>query len=101
MKVTQTPTVLALLAPLAAAYPSWVYEEAAKDPEIAARAESIIKRQEGADAASAVFEPVPVFNAEAQYIDVSEGSGHEWQAPGPNDLRGPCPGLSTLPKSPR
>lgn len=34
------------------------------------------------------------FNAEDQFVDVREGSGHEWQAPGPNDLRGECPGLN-------
>lgn len=34
-----------------------------------------------------------IFNAEAQLVDVGPGSGHEWIAPGPEDLRGPCPGL--------
>lgn len=51
------------------------------------------KRQAGADAATALFEAVPTFDSEAQYIDVSEGSGHEFVPPGPNDLRGVCPGL--------
>ncbi|KAM3421360.1 hypothetical protein BST61_g1757 [Cercospora zeina] len=35
-----------------------------------------------------------VFNADDQFVDVSDGSGHEWRAPGPNDLRGQCPGLN-------
>lgn len=34
-----------------------------------------------------------MFDAESQFVDVGPGSGHEWQAPGPNDLRGECPGL--------
>lgn len=34
-----------------------------------------------------------VFNEEDQFIDVRKGSGHEFKAPGPNDLRGQCPGL--------
>lgn len=32
-----------------------------------------------------------VFNAQDQYVDVSSGSGHEFQAPGSGDLRGQCP----------
>lgn len=35
-----------------------------------------------------------VFNAKDQYVDVSPGSGHEFKSPGPNDLRGQCPGLN-------
>lgn len=38
--------------------------------------------------------PCTTFDAKDQYVDVSEGSGHEFQAPGPNDLRGQCPGLN-------
>lgn len=34
-----------------------------------------------------------MFDAESQFVDVGPGSGHEWQAPGPDDLRGECPGL--------
>jgi len=96
MKLTNTPTLLGALVPLTAAFPSWVFEEAARDPQIAARADEILKRQEGAGAATAVFEPVPIFDAEKQFVDVSEGSGHEYQAPGPDDIRGPCPGLNAF-----
>lgn len=32
--------------------------------------------------------------SEAQYIDVS--GEHKWVAPGPDDIRGPCPGLNVL-----
>lgn len=38
--------------------------------------------------------PPAGFNAEEQLVDVSQGSGHEWKAPGPSDLRGQCPGLN-------
>ena len=34
------------------------------------------------------------FDAKKQLIDVS--GSHAWQAPGPNDARGPCPGLNAL-----
>ncbi|KAF2167249.1 hypothetical protein M409DRAFT_22676 [Zasmidium cellare ATCC 36951] len=36
----------------------------------------------------------PGFNAALQRIDVS--GVHAWRAPGPNDQRGPCPGLNAL-----
>ena len=94
MKLSHSPTLLSVLAPAVAAFPSYLLEHAANNPEIAARAEDILKRQESADAATALFEAVPIFDAEAQFIDVGPGSGHEYQAPGPDDLRGPCPGLS-------
>lgn len=35
-----------------------------------------------------------VFNAQDQFVDVRTGSGHEFRAPGANDLRGQCPGLN-------
>ncbi|KAL9931430.1 hypothetical protein V8E36_009716 [Tilletia maclaganii] len=35
-----------------------------------------------------------LFDAQAQYVSV-EGN-HEWRAPGPGDIRGPCPGLNVL-----
>ena len=38
--------------------------------------------------------PCLSFNYEDQYVDVTQGSGHEWQAPGPGDHRGQCPGLN-------
>jgi hypothetical protein len=91
---------LATLVPLANAFPAAILEAAAVDPSILARAAEISKtlkgRQAGADAATLLFEPVPIFNAEAQYINVTKGSGHEYVAPGPNDLRGPCPGLNAF-----
>ena len=34
------------------------------------------------------------FDPQDQYVDVTPGSANEYQAPGPGDLRGPCPGLN-------
>ncbi|KAF2030518.1 Cloroperoxidase [Setomelanomma holmii] len=94
------PSLLMGFAPLASAFPAAMLEAAASDPGILKRAEEIAKllekRQAGADAATAIFEPANTFNAQAQYINVTKGSGHEYVAPGPNDLRGPCPGLNAF-----
>ncbi|KAG9382426.1 Peroxidase-2 domain containing protein [Pyrenophora tritici-repentis] len=93
---------LALLAaaPLANAWPTAILDAAGHDPELLKRATEAARlmkgRQQGIGAVTAVFEPVPIFNARAQYVNVSRGSGHEYVAPGPNDLRGPCPGLNAL-----
>jgi len=93
------------MAGLASAFPAAVLEAATRDPALAARTAEMTElitrnrlagRQEGADSAENIFEAVPVFDAEAQYIDVTEGSGHEYVPPGPDDLRGPCPGLNAL-----
>jgi hypothetical protein len=77
----------ALAAPYASAFPAAMMAAAARDPEIMKRTQEITaqfeKRQAGAGAATAVFEPVPIFNAKAQYV-----------APSGDDLRGPCPGLN-------
>lgn len=93
-------TLLLCCTPLASAFPTAILEAAAYDPAILKRAEKIAKllekRQAGADAATAVFEPVDIFNPETQYINVTKGSGHEYVPPGPNDLRGPCPGLNAF-----
>jgi hypothetical protein len=95
-----TLLVLAAVAPLANAFPATVFERAANDPKFLASSEKLAntldKRQAGADAATLLFEPIPTFDGEKQYINVSKGSGHEWVAPGPNDLRGPCPGLNAF-----
>jgi hypothetical protein len=34
------------------------------------------------------------FNAADQFVDVRPGTAHQFIAPGPNDKRGPCPGLN-------
>lgn len=104
---TAAPPILLLLssAPqLATAFPSSILSQAAaQDPTFAARAAEILRSSSStfnskrqivtADGATKIFEPVGIFNAEAQLVDVGPGSGHEWIAPGPEDLRGPCPGL--------
>ncbi|KAL1795540.1 hypothetical protein ACET3X_005764 [Alternaria dauci] len=81
-----------------------ILDAAGHDPELLKRAEEAARLVElegrqagaGAGAATAIFEPIPIFNAKAQYINVTASSGHEYVAPGPNDLRGPCPGLNAL-----
>lgn len=101
------PILLLSSAPqLATAFPSSILSQAAsQDPTFAARAAEILRSSSSsntfnskrqiltADGATKIFEPVGIFNAEAQLVDVGPGSGHEWIAPGPEDLRGPCPGL--------
>lgn len=98
MKFSSTPALLSAVAPLAAAFPLELMSKFQNDPEMQARAATIMagKRQQGADAATGIFEAIPTFDAEKQLIDVGPGSGHEWQAPGPNDLRGVCPGLNAF-----
>ena len=83
MTFLTTQTLLVFLASTAYAFPAGMMEEAMKSPEMMARAAQI-----QADGATALFEPIPIFNEKAQFIDVGPGSGHEWQAPGPGDLRG-------------
>lgn len=90
----------AVAAPLAGAFPAAMFEAAANDPSILGNAAKfqrhLEKRQAGADAARAVFEPVPIFDEKAQYINVTKGSGHEYVPPSKSDLRGPCPGLNAF-----
>ena len=92
--------LVAGLAPLTYAFPAMIFEAAANDPSIVARAaeieEQLKARQAGADAATPFFEPVNTFDAKKQYIDVSAGSGHEYVPPSAGDLRGPCPGLNAF-----
>jgi len=100
MKFSSSSAILVAAVRLTAAFPAGSLEAFQNDPEMVARARSLVsgKREAGAgaDAATLIFEAIPTFDAASQYIDVSEGSGHEWQAPGPGDLRGPCPGLNAL-----
>lgn len=95
-----TQFFLAVLAPFAHAFPAMMYEAAAADPALEARAAELAKkldaRQAGADAATLLFEPINTFNAGKQIINVGPGSGHEYVPPGSGDLRGPCPGLNAF-----
>lgn len=95
MKFIASSSVLwGALVPLIAAFPAALIQEAfEKDPQLA---ELLTRQQKTVDQATGIFEPSNTFNAEKQYIDVSEGSGHEYKPPGPNDLRGPCPGLNAF-----
>lgn len=36
----------------------------------------------------------PVFDAEEQFVDVRQGSGHEFRSPTQGQVRGQCPGLN-------
>lgn len=98
MKFSGSVALSSALVPLAAAFPFQLLEKMQNDPELQARSLDILneKRQPGADAATGIFEAVPTFDGEKQLIDVGPGSGHEWQAPGKNDLRGVCPGLNAF-----
>lgn len=95
MKFSASHKLVAAMATTATAFPFAALQEATQDPKIMEIANEHLKRAGivPADSATAVFEPVPMFNAEKQYIDIGPGSGHEYVAPGPNDNRGPCPGL--------
>lgn len=100
MHLSSLQLALIAAAPLANAWPTAILDAAGHDPELLKRAEDAARllngRQGGASAATAIFEPIPKFNAKAQFINVTAGSGHEYVAPGPNDLRGPCPGLNAF-----
>jgi len=100
MHLSSSSLLLATVGSVAYAFPTAIFEAAANDPTLLTHAEKLSryvgKRQAGADAATSVFEPVPIFDAAKQYINVTKGSGHEYVAPGPNDLRGPCPGLNAF-----
>ncbi|USW52946.1 Putative chloroperoxidase [Septoria linicola] len=96
-------SVQLLLAASATAFPTMMLEEAVKrDPTIVNKAIEFLeandfsKRQAGAGSASAIFEPIPKFDAAKQLINVGPGSGHEWTAPRASDNRGPCPGLNAF-----
>lgn len=102
MKFTSTSAFAFVRAlPLAAAFPAHMLSAIKNSPNVeierrAADVMALAQRQAGADAATALFEAIPTFDAAGQFINVGPGSGHEWQPPGPNDLRGPCPGLNAF-----
>lgn len=100
MKFISFQLLAATLVPLTNAFPAAVFEAAAADPALQARADEIAKilaeRQTGAGAATGIFEPIPKFDASKQKINVGPGSGNEYRAPGSGDLRGPCPGLNAF-----
>ncbi|KAI4593977.1 hypothetical protein KJ359_008765 [Pestalotiopsis sp. 9143b] len=87
---------VALLALRATAFPASALnsdlseEDLARINDLAAKitADVKAKRIAGIDAIK------PGFDADAQRPDTT--GDHAWIAPGPNDIRGPCPGLNTL-----
>jgi hypothetical protein len=93
MKRFLSRALWAALAVRSMAFPAAMWEalEGGIDPELLARATKLLEERasvKGADAATTIFEPVPIVNEQQQYVDVTASSGHEWVAPGPNDLRG-------------
>ena len=93
MKLLISQAIWATLAIRAMAFPAamWKALEGGIDPELLARATEMLEERQGAtgaDAATAIFEPTPIFNEKQQFVDVTAGSGHEWVAPGANDIRG-------------
>lgn len=44
--------------------------------------------------------PFPTFNAQEQYVDVTDNGPNPFKAPGASDLRGQCPGLNAAGSSP-
>ncbi|KAF2212834.1 hypothetical protein CERZMDRAFT_111854 [Cercospora zeae-maydis SCOH1-5] len=93
--MVQSRKALLSALPLAAAYP-WAMEasqqlQKRQEVEPPAREPLFLSGRSNTSPLGA-----PVFNAEDQFVDVSEGSGHEFQAPGPGDIRGQCPGLNAV-----
>lgn len=97
MKVSSIATLLGL-AHLSTAFPAAAFQEVEADPELQAKVQAMLEKRQGTGAndAAAIFEPVPIYNGQKQYIDIGPGSGHQFVAPGPNDQRGPCPGLNAF-----
>jgi hypothetical protein len=102
--MVRTVAFLSAVLPLAAAYP-WAMEasQQMEVKHISAKRQAVAQgtippvRQPNflsGRSNSGIGNPNPPFNAEEQYVDVSQGSGHEWVAPGSSDLRGQCPGLN-------
>ncbi|CAD6965379.1 unnamed protein product [Tilletia laevis] len=63
-------------------------------PKVRAEFEKAVANLSARDKDALIDPNGKLFDAEAQYVSV-EGD-HEWKAPGPGDIRGPCPGLNVL-----
>ncbi|CAD6886089.1 unnamed protein product [Tilletia caries] len=63
-------------------------------PKVRAEFEKAVANLSARDKDAIIDPNGKLFDAEAQYVSV-EGD-HEWKAPGPGDIRGPCPGLNVL-----
>lgn len=81
----------------ASAYP-WVMESAGISPPKAykKRAEPSVRQPLFLSGRknTGIGNNAPTFNAAAQRVDVTSGSGHDFHPPGTTDKRGPCPGLN-------
>ena len=91
MHFSRSVPALVALSTLAQAFPPEMVARMANDPEIKARADAILQARsnENGDAPA-----LPETFSESQLVDVT--GEHAWQAPGPNDARGPCPGLNAF-----
>lgn len=81
--MVKTAATLAALAVSAAAWPTVMQQDA-----LLKRAASTGRLNTG------VGHPNPQFNAQDQYVDVTDGGPNPFRSPGASDLRGQCPGLN-------
>ncbi|USW57809.1 Putative chloroperoxidase [Septoria linicola] len=88
--MVQTRNVILSALPLAAAYP-WAMEASS---QIQKRAEPEPRQPLFLSERPNTSQPPVTFDAEEQFVDVSEATGHEFRSPGTGDIRGQCPGLN-------
>lgn len=81
--MVKTTAALTALAATAAAWPTVMQQDA-----LLKRAAAQGRLNTGAG------HPNPKFNAQDQYVDVTDSGPNPFKAPGPSDLRGECPGLN-------
>lgn len=91
MRFSQSLGGLVAIASLSHAFPAGIVERVASDPVLKARADAILQARgnENGDAPA-----LPETFNEDQLIDVT--GANAWVAPGPDDNRGPCPGLNAF-----
>lgn len=87
--MVQRNALFIALAPYAAAWPAVMEATLQKRVEPGPREPLFLSGRQN----TGVVPPV-TFDAEEQFVDVRPGSGHEFVAPGPGDIRGQCPGLN-------
>ena len=86
MKYQKELLAAAYLAQHAFAFPRMMFEQNSIG--------SVKRRDEPSISGTDVPETIRVFDPKLQYV--SNTGDHEWVAPGPNDIRGPCPGLNAM-----
>ena len=92
MKLSLTVVVLFAFTNLGQTFPTNLLGRVLAQPDVIRRAKHIT-RAGGPENGDAPALP-EVFHGASRLVDVT--GEHAWQAPGPNDLRGPCPGLNAL-----